>query len=396
MDKIFRVRAFNSTDGDCREADLALPATDYELLDLMEQLQPTSSSQICLEIHAAEEYNYLDRKLQEPGLLQLNALAKRLAELDAQGMAAFEGLVCMDLQKGEKTIPIPLLIDYAHSGNCCHVVEDAITDTDLGRFLAENGFVPEVASIPDDAFELLDFERIGKTHREAEGGAYTGFGYVERRSELHHVSAAMDFQPRKPPYTILLNIARFPNTGAPDSCPEPVPVQLPASVEELRDALAKLGKPDWKGVMAAILDCPVPSLNKDIFLEENIPQVIEWAKALRTMDEAGCLPKYKALLKAADCAEVTEALRLAGPLEEYKFDPTLHTEENVAAAFLAKNIRGDLLERILPHINLWQLGAGLLEASNGALTAYGAISRKDGQPFQDMNDQPGQGGMEMS
>ena len=113
------------------------------------------------------------------------------------------------------------------------------------------------------------------------------------------------------------------------------------------------------------------------------------------MDEAGCLPKYKALLKAADCAEVTEALRLAGPLEEYKFDPTLHTEEN-EAAFLAKNIRGDLLERILPHINLWQLGAGLLEASNGALTAYGAISRKDGQPFQDMNDQPGQGGMEMS
>ena len=92
---------------------------------------------------------------------------------------------------------------------------------------------------------------------------------------------------------------------------------------------------------------------------------------------------------------LTEALRLAGPLEEYEFDPTLHTEENVAAAFLAKNIKGELLERILPHINLWQLGVGLLEASNGVLTAYGAISRKDGQPFQDMNDKPGQGGMEM-
>lgn len=197
-------------------------------------------------------------------------------------------------------------------------------------------------------------------------------------------------------YMVLLNIAPFPNTGTPEASPEPVPIQLPASGAELQRVLERLKKPDWKGVMAAILDCPVPSMNKDIFLEENIPQVIEWAEALRTLDEAGCLHKYKALLKAEDCAEVTEALRLAGPLEEYEFDSALHTEEDVAAAFLTKNISGDLLEKILPHINLWQLGAGLLEASNGALTPYGAITRKDGQPFQIMNDQPGQGGMEMN
>lgn len=376
--------------------DLDLPATDYELLDLMDQLQSKDASQICLEIHAAEEYDYLDNKMREPGLPQLNALARRLAELDVQGKAAFEGLVSMDLQKGEKTIPVHLLIDYAQSGDCCHVVGDAVTDHELGRFLVENDFIPEVDSLSDAALELLDFQRIGKTHREAEGGVFTGFGYVERHSELHHVSEAMDFQLRKPPYTVLLNIARFPNVGAPEGSPEPIQIQLPASFEELRGALAKLGKPDWKGVMAAILDCPVPSMNKRLFLEEDISQVIEWAEALRTLDEAGNLPKYKAVLKAVGCTELTEAICFAKPLEEYKFDPTLHTEENVAAAFLARNIRGDLLERILPHINLWQLGAGLLEASYGALTSYGTIGRKDGQPFQNMNDQPGQGGMEMN
>lgn len=343
MDKIFRIRAFNGTDGDCREVELALPATDYELLDLLEQLQPKDTSQIFLEIHAAEQCNYLDNKIQEPGLPQLNALAKRLAELDIQGMAAFEGLVCMDLQKGRETIPVPLLIDYAYSGDCCHVVEDAMTDAALGRFLAENDFIPEVDSISDGAFELLDFQRIGKTHREAAGGAFTGFGYVERHSELHRVSKTMDFQPCKPPYTVLINIAPFPNIGAPGTCPEPIPIQLPASAEELQNALAKLGKPDWNGVMAAILDCPVPSMNKRLFLEEDIPQVIEWAEA-----------------------------------------------------YLAKNITGDFLERVLPYVFLRKLGAELLKASRGELTPYGAIRRKDGQPFQDMNDQPGQGGMEMS
>ena len=304
MDKIFHIYAYSSLNGTCLDAELDLPATDYELLDLMERLQTKDTGQIDLDIYTTKEYDYLDNKIRKPGLLQLNALAKRLAELDIQGMAAFEGLVCMDLQKGEKTIPVPLLIDYAYSGDCCHVVEDAVADHELGRFLAENDFIPEVDSLSDAAFELLDFQRIGKSHREAEGGAFTGFGYVERHSELYHVSKTMDFQPRKPSYTVLLNIARFPNIGGSETSPEPVPIRLPASAEELQGALAKLGKTDWKGVMAAILDCPVPSMNKDIFLEENIPQVIEWAEALRTLDKAGCLPKYKALLNAEDCAEV--------------------------------------------------------------------------------------------
>lgn len=395
MDKVFHIRTFKSPNGAYREVELDLPATDYELLDLMKQLQLKDANRIYLEIHATEEFGYLEKKIQEPGLFQLNALAKRLAELDVQGMAAFEGLVCMDLQKGKETIPAPLLIDYAHSGDCCHVVEDAVTDAELGRFLAENDFIPEVDSLSDAAFELLDFQRIGKEHREAEGGAFTGFGYVERHSELHHVSKTMDFQPRKPPYTVLLNIARFPNVGAPEGSPEPIPIQLPASGEELRGALAKLGKPDWKGVMAAILDCPVPSMNKHLFLEEDIPQVIEWADALRSLDETDSLSKYKAVLKASDCTELAEAVRFAGSLEEYEFTPTLHTEDDVAEAYLAKNITGDFLERVLPYVFLRKLGAELLKASKGELTPYGAIRRKDGQPFQDMNDQPGQGGMEM-
>lgn len=395
MDKIFRVRAFNSTDGDCREADLALPATDYELLDLMDRLQSKDASQICLEIHAAEEYEYLDNKIQEPGLLQLNALAKRLAELDTHGMAAFEGLAAMDLQKGVKTIPASLLINYACSGDSCHVVEDAVTDAELGRFLAENDFLPEAEALSDAAFELLDFQRIGKRHREAEGGVFTGFGYVERYSELRHVSEAMDFQPRKPPYSVLLNIAPFPNIGKPGTGPEPVPIQLPAGSEELRGALAQLGKTDWTGVMAAILDCPVPSMNKRFFLEEDILPVIEWAETLRTLDAADSLPKYKALLRAADCTELPKALRLAGALGECEFAPTIHTEDDMAEAFLVKNLSGDLLQKIHSHVFLAMFGRDLLKESNGMLTPYGAISRKDGQPIQTMNDRPEQGEMEM-
>ena len=38
--------------------------------------------------------------------------------------------------------------------------------------------------LPDSALALLDYVKIGREHREQTGGVYTGFGYVERQSEI--------------------------------------------------------------------------------------------------------------------------------------------------------------------------------------------------------------------
>lgn len=395
MAEIFHICAHTSLDGDYREVQLDLPATDYELLDAMEQLHLKDGEHSSVEFRTVEEYDYLDKRIQEPSLFQLNALAKRLAKLDSHDMAAFEGLVCMELQKGAEIIPVPLLVDFAHNGLNCHVAEEVTTDCKLGRFLAENGFIPEAEALSDAAFELLDFERIGKEHREAEGSAFTGWGYVERHSKLHHVSKTMDFQPRKPPYTVLLNIALFPNVGAPESSPEPVPIQLPASGEELRGALARLGKPDWKGVMAAILDCPVPSMNKDIFLEENIPQVIEWAEALRTLDKAGCLPKYKALLNVENCEDLSKAVSLIDELDQYTFCPEYDSPAEVAEGQLHLILGGREAEMLLPHLDLNRYGADLIQYLGGAVTPYGFLEKRENVPTISKENQPQRGGMEM-
>ena len=59
MDKVFHIRTFRSPNGAYREVELDLLATDYELLDLMEQLQLKDPNRIYLEIHPVEEYGYL-------------------------------------------------------------------------------------------------------------------------------------------------------------------------------------------------------------------------------------------------------------------------------------------------------------------------------------------------
>ena len=67
--------------------------------------------------------------------------------------------------------------------DCCHVVS-AADDAQLGRFYAENGFLPELDGISDQVFGLLDFAQIGKLMRTGENGVFTKNAYVVQHSEL--------------------------------------------------------------------------------------------------------------------------------------------------------------------------------------------------------------------
>ena len=158
MSKIFSVYASN---GLHNYVELYLPASDYEMLDLMERLRLEPGKPPYLEILEYNTFEFLEKCIAElPDVRQLNALAGKLSEInetDVRGMAAFEGLVGMETRKKALPISVSRLIDFAHSADCCHVVEDAATDCELGRFLAGNGFVSEAEKLSDAAFELLDF-----------------------------------------------------------------------------------------------------------------------------------------------------------------------------------------------------------------------------------------------
>ena len=368
MDKIFHIRTFSSPDGGYREVELDLPATDYELLDAMEQLRLEDGKHPYLEFHAVEEYDYLNERIQETDLFRLNALAKRLAELDTRGMAVFEGLVCMDIQKGGETIPIGSLIDYAYSGDCCHVVGDAVTDEELGKFLVENGFIPETDAIPDAALELLDYAQIGKTHREAEGSTFTGFGYVERHSEPRQVYQTLDLTPKKPVYTILAE------TFDGSRVEFPFPANAPMGTEPVR-----------------LVDCATPSL---IGLTGGMETVDLLARRLAGL-EPKALTAYKALLEATDCKNLQSAEALIDSLDEYVFSPQYSSPIEMAKGELSTVLNTEDAEILIPHLNLYQYGQALIDRSGGVLTAYGLIEREDSQPVQAVENEPVQGGMEM-
>ena len=393
MRDICRVYAGN---GKNNFMELDLPATDYEMLDMMERLRLEDGKLPYLEVlKFCEEYGYLERCVHEqPNIYQLNALVKKLSEFTSvQDMAAFEGLVGKEIGKCAATIELPRLIDFAYSTDCCHVAEDAMTDFQLGKFLVENDFIEAVNNLPDSALALLDYGKIGREHREQEGGVYTGFGYVEQHTDVRHVNENMDYQPHKPAYTILLNVLPMPLDL--DQRQDPIPIELPASSEQLQETLEKAGCASWSNVMAGILDCPIPAWNHRIFMDDGVPQVIQLAEKLRQLDTEGKLIRYKAIQAAVDCEEAADMVALTAEVDDYFVDASIHTPEDVARSELSVVLCSVDEKTLLPHIDLDGYGRALLKRDQSMVTGYGLVERKDSQPIQSTKDVPQQSGMEM-
>lgn len=381
MADIFRIYASH---GRNNYAEMDLPASDYEMLDLMERFRLEPGQLPYVEVlKVREQYDYLEKCIHElPDIYQLNALAKKLSELTSpQDMAAFEGLVGKEIQQELIPIPLPRLIDFACSTEECVLADGAMTDFQLGRFLVEHDFIEAVNDMPESMIALLDFGRIGKEHREAEGGVFTGFGYVEQLSEVRNVSGTMDFQPRKPAYTILVNMAAIPLKGMIRQ-EDTVQLRLPAPEGQMQEALDKLGVKDWSGAAVSILDCPLPRLNHNIYLNGEMPQIAELAQCLQAVDIRGEMGKYKAVLEVSNCTELSQMTAVADKLDEYFFEPQTASLEDVARGELAVVMSSQDVETLLPHIDLIGYGRALLKRDQAIITSYGLIERDASQQMQ--------------
>ena len=376
MAKVFSVFTYReATEDGVIPEYLDLPATPYEQMDMLDKLHLEESDAPKFMLGDLYSFGFLSKRLDgKYDLPELNALAEKLAELDEREVTALAGLVQMDEAKQGAPIGLPRLIDLAYSTECCHVVGEALNDTQLGRFCAENGFCPGLNNLPDEVFNLLDFERIGREHRQQEGGVlaertadHPG-GYVERHSDLVQAYRTMNFTPKKPAYTILAE------TSSGDQVEFPFPANEPMGTEPVR-----------------CVDCAAPSL---IGLTGGMETVDLLARRLAGM-ELQELTAYKALLEAVDCKDLSDAGLLADSLDNYIFAPSLNSPEEVAEEELGVILCEESVPQLIPYVDLRGYGQALIDQRGSVLTPYGLLEREDGQPVHSMNEQPEEGGMEM-
>lgn len=363
------------TDGKGNYAELNLPASDYELLDAVERLGAEPVGYPDCTVIEYLDYAFLAPLLDESKpLYEFNGLARKLAELDLIDSVSFEGLVKMEIEKKEGAITLPKLIDLAYSADCCNA-EPAFNDEELGKFYAENDFMPELEDISDKVFELLDFRKIGKDIREGEHGVFTTRGYVVQTSDLKQVYDTMDFQPRKPDYVFRLTL------GTVDGSRTSV-LDLPAEQYQMDLALTKLGLPSLEGTALKNFDGVPLDLDLDLYFMGGLDSLNELAKSIQELENQGQLSKFQAILHAANCHDVEDALKFAGDVDAYILTPSQRRAEDLGRDELRYALDEKTFEMLWRHVDLHSYGKELLADRNGAMTPYGAIQRRDCEVIQ--------------
>lgn len=377
-------------------AELELPATPWELVDAMDKVRLQEGEKLFMEVTRYYGFGRLAPFLDDinPSLNELNALAEQLSPMGSMDRIAFDGLLQIKIDQRPKRITMQDLRDLAASVDCCNVAGDVLDDEQLGKFYAENGFIPELDGLPDKVYELLDFELLGRRMREGECGVFTEQGYVVQDQDLEQ-APPVPREITQPEYTILLELTKGHFNDPAYDNDQIVLLKLPSDARTMDRALDTLGAASWSEVNWRCVDCKAPSLMEAVSEAVSIAHINRLAEHLTRMG-AEEISSYKAVLAATGCGEIIEATLLIDQMEQYIVDPKTASPQDVAMGELRTMLDNDSMELILPHLNLYPYGQALLQRYNSTLTEYGLVERRDMQPIQKITDAPVQDGMEIT
>ena len=364
-------------------AKLDLPASLWELWDALDKVRLQTDDILYMEIEDYDAFEYLSPHLDglDISLNELNDLAALLSVLDEVQEVAFEGLFSMEVQRKVNAnggvITLQDLRDLAVSAktDCYHVV-DAADDAQLGRFYAENDFVPELEGISDAVFEMLDFAGIGRMMRCSENGVFVDSLYVLRDGELTTAPSVQKALPEKPGYLFRLTLGLCPDFGGDRTAV----LDPPASEEALVAAQEQLGTLNWENTVVLNYDGILPNAAFFADLPMELEEFNAFTKAARDIPRSE-VPKLKALLEQFEVRDIETALFLTEHLADYVLTPDLSSPQETAIDHLRFMTDDHSAELLLSHVNLYAYGCDLINEDNAALSPYGLLHRADYQPM---------------
>ncbi|OLN30067.1 antirestriction protein ArdA [Desulfosporosinus metallidurans] len=357
-------------------AYLRLPANQNEMQDAMERARITASQPFKIVECYNNQGEYIDFIPENPSLDELNFIASRLEEMEDWQKIAFKGLVQME--KTPPTMQTLINITYNMDDIQCVPVKN---DAELGEFYLDNGFVDAVNEIPDEymegILEFIDLEKVGRIQRKAEGGVYMDSHYVVKDfenlkqvydgSQLPEQSAGNDYV-----FNLLLEngVEELKNNGG--QC-----LALPASPEEISEALRYLKATSLDDCIIARSESIIPRLDNNFSFSEDIEKISILADRIKELESQGMLSKYKAVLEFTDCTDIDHTLDLTQNLNCFDFYPEMSSPEDFGklALLKASGLKPD--DIAFKYLEFTHYGYTMMEKDGVNSTAYGLVRRNE-------------------
>ena len=380
MRKVCEVYLISSSATDERGVELTFPVSQYEMMDAFEQIHTKSPGDVYWQVDEFYGFDYLAPHLDESmSIFEFNSLTEQLSKLDERQETALEGLLQMQVdkhvQENSGIITVPELMMLAANVNRCHVLADIHTDEDLGKFYADNDFLPELNDLPDSVYDLLDYAKIGKQMREDESGVFTPHGYVVRTEELEPLPG---HEPqREISYMIRLALMNHENEQ------KTAVLDLPTTEQRLLEVQNELDAPEWFDAQFTACDAIVPQLNSMLTDVEDLPRINELAKSLQELKADGQLTKFKAVVDATQCESLDDVFDRIEKLPQYCFETKICDKDALVRDELEFVLGGRDADLIYKHLNREAYAEDVLKQYGAELTPYGMVNREDFGPLHE-------------
>ena len=363
--------------------DFDLPATSYELADLGDMLNAPKGTPCTVRVMSGRIFH--DR-LGNSGLAELNLLAEMLAAMDGWQQNAFIGLTAMHGRDSGSRSGVPELINLAMNVGKCQVLYEARNDAELGRFYVGNSFFEPSPNLPENVYNYLDYEKIGRECRQREGGVFLDNCYVLRMEPLEQLYDGHPPELARPPAPFLLTLG----LGPPAEGDPTVTLELPATDKQIKAVLEQIDSCCPEECACHSLRGVLPQAETWLIDMGGFDTLNQLAANVKEIMERNELPLYKAMLEATECADLETALLLSEQTEEYILTADMITFEDVAVGELNFMLNSDDAEGLIPFVDLPSYGKQVLKNCNAMLTDYGQINRTDYQPIQTPTIEPEQ------
>ena len=380
MRKVCEVYLVSSASSDERGVELTFPVSQYEMMDAFEQIHTKSPGDVYWQVDEFYCFDYLAPHLDESmSIFEFNSLTAQLSKLDERQETALQGLLQMQvnkhMQENGGPITVQELMMLAHNVDHCHVLADVHTDTELGKFCADNDFLPELTALPDSVYALLDYAKIGKQMREDESGVFTPHGYVVRTEELQPLP---DYEPQRDiNYMIRLTLMNHENEQ------KTAVLDLPATEQRLLEVQEELDAPEWYDAQFTGCDAIVPQLNAMLTDVEDLPRINELAHSLLELKASGQLTKLKAVLGATQCETLDDVFDRIEKLPQYCFETKIRDKDALVRDELEFVLGGKDADLIYKHLNREAYAEDVLKQYGAEITPYGMVNREDFGPLHE-------------
>ncbi len=360
-------------------AYVTLPANKNEVIDAMDREKIFGETFLriteCDEVPDLGGYEFTE----EPTLEKLNFLAKRIEEIasdkeDFTSIIAYRAL----LQKPFDTINEAINSTYNLQTIPVYPCKNVYA---YGEIVLENEMLEGLENVPDELYDLLDPDKVGRAMMEREGGVFIGEYYAIPDSYEPYLEYDDELPERMEDWIFRLEITGNPAENEDISEKVSEVLTLPADEEYMRQLAEKVGEKHIDECVFVGFESTIPQIQDDCF--ESMEDIYVLNDIARKFSELsrGDAAKFKAVLEHEVWRGFEKINAILNDLDCYEFDGTINYASEFGAKYLSEMLPPDFDRSLLKGACTAEFAEKIIAANECAFTEYGVVSKHGGHLF---------------